>query len=176
MKMIKFTSAFLFVFLFFGTSFITSDANAHELFNSSELVLGDYTVQIATLPEIPTTGEKSQILLRVYDLEGNEVDHFVMGMRIFYKDVQIDSIPPESYNASHWEMDYVFENPGNHIFRVDLYDAAKDGGTLTYTFNLSTLNPFGYIFFYSIAAGSIGLGIIFAYVYIPKILKSKSKS
>ena len=73
-------------------------------------------------------------------------------------------------------MEYVLDRPGNHIFRVDLYDAAKDGGVITYTFNISTHDPFGYIFIVSIAAGSIGLSIILAYIYIPKILKNRTKS
>jgi len=150
--------------------------NAHSLFNSADELIGDYRVQIATLPEIPTTGGTSQILFRVLDIDGNEVERFTMGLRIFYDDVQIDSFPPKSHNEGHYEMDYVFENPGNHIFRVDLYDAGKDGGTLTYTFNISTHNPFGYIFIFSIAAGGIGLAIVIAYIYLPKRLKSRTKS
>lgn len=172
--MSKLLSCFFAVFLLFGL-FPVIDANAHSMFNSAEEVLGDYRVQIATLPEIPTTGETSQILFRVLDRDENEVDRFTMGLRIFFDDIQIDSVPMASHIGGHWETDYVFENSGNHIFRVDLYDAGKDGGTLTYTFNVSTHNPFGYIFFYSIAAGSMGLAIIFGYIYIPKRLKSRSK-
>ena len=68
------------------------------------------------------------------------------------------------------------ENSGIHIFRIDLYDAAKDGGIITYTFNISTQNPFGYFFIFSIAAGAIGLFVLIGYIYLPKLLRARSKS
>ena len=55
---------------------IILDANAHSLFNSSEETLGDFRVQIATQPEFPQIGEKSQLLIRVTDTDYNEVDDF----------------------------------------------------------------------------------------------------
>jgi len=137
------------------------DACAHQLFNSAEERIGNYKVQIATLPEIPTVHEKSQILFRVLDGDGNEVDKFRMGIRIYYNDLLVDTLPPQYHDNGHWENDYVFREPGNHIFRVDLYDVGENGNVLTYTFNISTLNPFGYIFYYTIISGGIaGIGIM----------------
>ena len=165
---------FLFFLIIFSIPFF--EANAHSLFNSAESTIGDFRVQIATLPEIPETGVPMQILLRVTDLELNEVERFTMGIRVFYLDQQIDAIPPSSHQNGHWEFDYILENSGIHIFRVDLYDAAKDGGIITYTFNISTQNPFGYFFIFSIAAGAIGLFVLIGYIYLPKLLRARSKS
>jgi hypothetical protein len=165
---------FIFLILFLNPSF--SEASAHSMFNSAESFIGDYRVQIATLPEIPITGEPMQILFQVSDVDFEEVDRFTMGIRIFYDDIQIDAIRPQSHEGGHWEMEYELERSGNHIFRVDLYDAAKDGGIITYTFNISTQNPFGYIFIFSIAAGSIGISIVVGYIYIPRILKARAKA
>ena len=64
---------FIFVFCIFSGFPIISDAQAHSLFNSSEETLGEYRVQIATLPEFPQIGEKSEILIRVTDDDFNEV-------------------------------------------------------------------------------------------------------
>ncbi len=164
------------VFLILFSIPIFSEASAHSLFNSAESFIGDYRVQIATLPEIPITGDPMQILFQVTDVDFKEVDRFTMGIRIFYDDIQLDTIRPQSHEGGHWEMEYVLDRPGNHIFRVDLYDAAKDGGVITYTFNISTHDPFGYIFIFSIAAGSIIISIVLGYIYIPKILKSRTKS
>ena len=175
MKIRKMWLSSVLVFLIFFLITTIYEANAHSLFNSAESTIGDFRVQIATLPEIPSVGEKSQILFRITDRDLNEVERFTMGIRIFFNEELIDTIPPQSHAGGHWETDYVFENPGNHIFRVDLYDVAKDGGVITYTFNVSTQNPFGYIFIYSIAAGSIGFAAILGYIYLPKILKTRSK-
>ena len=175
MRTIKLWSYFVLVFLiFFSTTMC--EANAHSLFNSAESTIGDYRVQIATLPEIPSTGEKSQILLRVTHWDFNEIERFTSGIRIFFNDEEIVTIPPQAHDGGHWQTDYVFQRSGNHVFRIDLYDVAKEGGVITYTFNVSTQNPFGYIFIYSIAAGSIGFAAILGYIYLPKRLRSRTKS
>ena len=59
--------------LLFVSISATTDAYGHSLFNSSEQTLGDYRVQIATQPEFPQIGERSQILIRVTDQDGKEV-------------------------------------------------------------------------------------------------------
>ena len=150
---------------------ITPAVYAHSLFNSAEQFIGGYRVQVATLPEFPQIGDTSQILFRVTDENYEEIDRFTMGIRIFYNDDQIDAFSPQSHEGSHWESDYVFENPGNHIFKVDLYDMEGTSGVLTYTFNMSTQSPFGYIFITSIAIGSGIFAIILGYIYIPKKLR-----
>ena len=66
-------------------------------------------------------------------------------------------------------------NSGNHIFRVDLYDATDGGGTLTFTFNISTQSPFGYIFISAIAAGGLIFAGVISIIFIPKIIKRKPK-
>lgn len=153
--MIGFSQVFLIILLCYLTTSPIYYASAHSLFNSSDEKIGTHRVQIATLPEIPTVNEKSQILFRVLDDNENEVERFRMGVRIYYNDVLVDTFPVQYHDSGHWETDYVFAQPGIHIFRVDLYDVAENG-VLTYTFNISTLNPFGYIFYYIVIAGGFG--------------------
>ncbi len=162
------------VFFIFSTISI-SEANAHSLFNSAEEFLGGYRVQVATLPEFPNVGENSQILFRVTDADFNEVDRFTMGVRVFFNDEQILAFQPKSHEGGHWITDFVFENPGNHIFKVDLYDMPDAKEVLTYTFNMSTQSPFGYVFIISIVIGATTFAVILGYIYLPKILKSRSK-
>ncbi len=151
---------------------IINQASGHALFNSAESTIGNNRVQIATNPEIPAAGQKAKILMHVTDLDLNDVKQFVVGVRIFYDDKQVDGIPPQSVDGGYWDFDYTFDEPGNHIFRVDLYD--ENGKAITHTFNMSTQSPFGYIFFYVIMSGAVGAAIIFGYIYLPKrIRKSK---
>ena len=171
MKIMKF--AFL-LFCIIPIFSLISDVEAHPLFNSGEEWIGDYRIQIATLPEIPAVDEKIQVLLRVVDVDFEELENFTLGIRIFYDEEQVDAVMPTTYQSGHVEMDYIFENSGNHVFRVDLYDLAKDGGILTYTFNISAQNPFGYIFISAVTMGGIMTAMIFIYVYLSK-RRSKSK-
>jgi len=152
-----------------------SDAYAHSMFNSAEEFLGGYRVQVATLPEFPQIGEKSQILFRVGDSNFDEVDHFTMGVRFFFNDQQIDAINPELHKGGHYEIDYVWKTQGNHVVKVDLYDMNGSQEILTYTFNMSTQSPFGYIFIMAITFGAITLGVVIAYIYIPKKIRVGSK-
>ena len=154
---------------------IVSEAQAHSLFNSSEETLGEYRVQIATQPEFPQIGEKSQVLLRVTDTDYNEVERFTMGMRMFFNEQQIDAVRPHSIDGAHFSTDFTFYDSGNHIFRVDLYDATDDGGTLTFTFIISTQSPFGYIFISAIAAGGLIFAGVIGIIFIPKVIKRKPK-
>lgn len=166
--MVKLSQFFLIIFLAFVVISPVCYANAHSLFNSSEEKIGKYRVEIATLPEIPNVGEKSQILFRVLD----EVGNFRMGIRIYYNDELVDTIQPAYHEGGHWEFDYIFKDPGIHIYRVDLYDVADNGGVLTYTFNVTTLVPFGYIFYYTVIAGGFaGIGLM-----IWSVLSRKKKT
>lgn len=159
----------LFAFLLFGSMPAIHEASAHAMFNSAESTIGNNRVQIATVPEIPIINEKCTIRIHVTDLDLKDVQRFTMGMRIFYNDVQVDGIPPQTHDTGYWDFDYVFKRQGNHIFRVDLYD--PDGKVITHTFNMSTQSPFAFIFTYVISCGAVGLAIIFGYIYLPKRLK-----
>ena len=172
--MIKKRSFFLIFILLF--SFISVfDANAHSMFNSGEKFEAGYRVQVATLPEFPQIGEPSIFLVRVTEgFDYEEVDKFTMGIRIYYNEELVDTIQPKSIEGAHWDLDYVWKNSGNHIVKVDLYDIGENQVVVTYTFNMGTQNPFGYIFFIAITIGALFLAITIGYVYFTKKFK-KSK-
>ena len=172
--MIKKRSFFLIFILLF--SFISVfDANAHSMFNSGEKFEAGYRVQVATLPEFPQIGEPSIFLVRVTEgFDYEEVDRFRMGIKIYYNEELVDTIPPKSIEGAHWDLDYVWKNSGNHIVKVDLYDIGENQVVVTYTFNMGTQNPFGYIFFIAITIGALFLAITIGYVYFTKKFK-KSK-
>ena len=171
-RMIKHRSMILVLFLILSVVPIFDDAYAHSLFNSAEKFYAGYRVQVATAPEFPQIGEPSQFLIRVTEgFEYEEVDRFTMGIRVFYQDQQIDAIPPTSIEGSHWDFDYIWKNSGNHIVKIDLYDMGGNSGVLTYTFNMGTQSPFGYIFIIAITVGALFFAVVMIYIYLPKLLK-----
>jgi len=152
-----------------------NSAYAHSLFNSAEEFYGGYRVQVATTPEFPQLNEPSQFLVRVTDADFEEVDSFTMGIRVFYNDQQVNAIPPTTIQDGHWDIDYVWKKPGNHIVYIDLYDMDGTEGTLTYSFNMGTQSPFGVIFIVAITIGALTFAVVMGYIYLPKYFK-KSKS
>jgi len=167
--------SFFLIFILIFSSISVFDANAHSMFNSGEKFEAGYRVQVATLPEFPEIGESSTFLIRVTEgFDYEEVDRFRMGIKIYYNEELVDTIPPKSIEGSHWDIDYVWKNSGNHIVKVDLYDVGENQGVVTFTFNMGTQNPFGYIFFIAIAIGGLFLAVTVGYVYYTKKVK-KSK-
>lgn len=171
--MTKKRSIFLILFLLLLIQ-LSHDVYAHSMFNSAEEFYAGYRVQVATAPEFPQIGEPSQFLVRVTDSDFKEVDRFTIGIRVFFNEQQIDTIPPKSIEGGHWDFDYVWRNQGNHIVKIDLYDMGGKSGVLTYTFNMGTQSPFGVIFIAAITVGALCFGGMMMYIYLPKMFK-KSK-
>ena len=161
-------------------------ASAHENLNSGDETLGNYEVQIATDPEIPSANQPFKLTFRVLNHQSSsnilnslntqlsEVNHFRMGVRIYYNDNLVGTVPVQSFDGGEWSTSYVFHESGNHIVNVDLYDVGPNGKTLTYTFNVSVLNIFGPMFQYIISAGGIGCFVILSWILVTR-KKVKSK-
>ena len=173
--MTKKRSFFLIFILLFSSIPILSDVYAHSMFNSAEKFESGYRVQVATAPEFPQIGEPSQFRVKVTEgFDYEEVDRFTMGMRIFFNEQQVDTIPPTSIEGSHWDFDYIWRTQGNHIVEINLYDMGDNSEIITYKFNMGTQNPFGMIFFAAIIVGALTLTGVVVYIYLPQAFK-KSK-
>lgn len=168
-------SIFLICILIFSSYAGFDSVYAHSMFNSAEQTFGDYRVQVATAPEFPQIDESSQFLVKVTKgFDYDEVDNFTMGIRVYYNDQQVDTIPPTFVEGTHWDFDYVWRNVGNHIVRIDLYDMEGSDGILTYTFNMGTQSPFGYLFIGAITTGALVFLGVMMYIYLPKFLKKSN--
>ena len=168
-------SVFFIFILVFSSIVVFDNVYAHSMFNSAEKYEAGYRVQVATAPEFPQIGEPSQFRVKVTEgFEYKDVDRFTMGMRIFFNEQQVDTIPPTSIEGPHWDFDYVWRTQGNHIVLIDLYDMGDNQGILTYKFNMGTQSPFGMIFFAAITVGALCLTGVVVYIYVPKVFK-KSK-
>jgi hypothetical protein len=155
-------------------------AGAHEDLNSGDETIGNYEVQIATDPEIPSANQPFKLSFRVlnhesasnilnsFDTRVSEVDHFRMGARIYYNNQLVSTIPVQDFDKGEWSTNYVFHETGNHVIFIDLYNAGPNGQTLTYVFNVSVLDVFGPIFQYIISAGGIGAFALLGWVLISR--------
>ncbi len=174
----------IFVSLILGNFFIATsssqmiiiqDISAHQLFNSSGQKIGNYYVQVATDPEIPTTGQNTKIMMRVSSVDGTELSDVPISILIERNGQEIEKIPQIIVTEGHHELDYKFPEPGNYIFYVYLQDIYFSGQTITYVFNLSTLNPFGYIFFSLITFAVVTPIVVIAVIFVTNKRRSKKK-
>jgi len=155
-------------------------ASAHNNLNSEDETIGNYELQVATDPEIPEADHPFKLSFRVLNHQSasnilnslntqvSEVDHFRMGLRIYYNDQLVGTIPVQNINKGEWSTYYTFHETGNHVMNFDLYDVGPNGGTLTYTFNITVLNVFGNIFPYIISSGGIGFLVIVIWALVTR--------
>ena len=47
----------------------------------------------------------------------------------------------------------------------------ENQGVLTYTFNMGTQSPFGYVFVIAITVGALFFAGMMGYIYLPKLFK-----
>ena len=141
-------------------------------FSSDSVKIGNYEIQVSTTPTVPDVGKDTKIHFRVLDQDGNQVDKFRMGLKIYFNDQLEQSFPAADYPGI-WDADYIFQEPGNHVLRADLFDL-KTGNVDSYAFNITTLNLYESIFFVLVIAGVAGaVGIILVIVIFQKKTKPK---
>ena len=150
------------------------DSYGHTLFNSDSKTIGNYHVQIGTEPEIPTTGDNAKILMRISTINGEEVTDIPITIRIIKDGTEIDRAQRIISNG-HYEFYFKFPLPGNYIFYIDVNDIFYSGKIISFSFNVSTLNPFGYFFFTLISFAVCAPFVIFGILYRSKIKSQLNK-
>jgi len=144
----------------------------HPPFSTDSAKIGNYEVQVSTTPSVPDVGKDTKIHFRVLDQDGNQVDKFRMSLKIYYNDQLMQDFPAANYPGT-WDVDYVFQEPGNHVLRADLFDL-KTANLNSYAFNITAINLYQSIFFVLVIAGVAGaVGIILAIVIFQKKTKPK---
>jgi hypothetical protein len=124
----------------------------HPPFSTDSARIGDYIIKIETTPQVPEVGKATQIHFLVLDKNEKPVDSFRMGVQIYYNDDLEKSTPPEGHTLGRWDLNYLFKESGNHVFRADLFDP-QNGEVLSYVFNIGVLNLYMNLFTYLTIAG-----------------------
>ncbi len=145
----------------------------HPPFSTGSARIGDYEIKIETTPPVPEVGKDTMMHFLVLDQNEKPVDNFRMGLQIYYNDDMISSFPQADHSSGKWDLGYIFKEPGNHVIRVNLVDF-RNGGILSYTFNVGVLNFYMNVFTYLIIAGLAGAGgILIAIILFQKKLWPK---
>ena len=158
-----------------SSQIIVKDVFAHQLFNSSGEKIGNYYVQVATDPEIPTTGQNVKIMLRISSNDGTELSDVPISISITKNGQEIEKIPQIIVTEGHYDLNYRFLEQGNYVFYIDLNDIYFTGKIITYIFNISTLNPFGYIFYSLITFAVVTPLVVLTVIYITNKRRSKKQ-
>ena len=139
-----------------------------DALNAESEVIGNYQVVITTNPLTPVVNQTTHMEFKVYNYNQGAysdklnyaetgVNHFIMGIRVFYNDELVDEMLPQLHKGNSWNVDYTFHRSGNHVLKIDLYDADKNNQVITYIFNIPVNTILGPIFEYILIAAAIAL-------------------
>lgn len=146
----------------------------HPTFSTDATKVGNYEVQVSTTPSVPNVGEDTKIHFLVLDQNGNQVDKVRMGLKIYYNDNLMKEFPPNYYSGS-LDIDYTFQEPGNHVFVTEIFDP-DTGNMELYEFNITTLGLYASIFVVLVIAGVGGAGgIVIAILIFAKRTQPRSR-
>ena len=156
-----------------------------DALNAESEVIGNYQVVITTDPLTPVVNQTTHMEFKVYNYNqgvyGDKsnyaetgVNHFVMGIRVFYNDGLVDEILPQLHKGNSWNMDYTFHRSGNHVLKIDLYDTDRNNQVVTYIFNIPVNTIFGPVFEYILIAAAIALAGTLIWVRFVMMKKNKA--
>ena len=146
----------------------------HPSFSTDAAKVGNYEVQVSTTPSVPNVGGDTKIHFVVLDQNGNQVDKIRMGLEIYYNDNLMKEFPPNDYPGA-FDIDYTFQEPGNHVFRTEIFDP-DTGNIELYEFNITTLSLYASIFVVLVIAGVGGAGgIVIAILIFAKRTRPSSR-
>ena len=114
-------------------------------------------------------------MLRISSNDGTELSDVPISISITKNGQEIDKIPQIVVTGGHYELNYKFLEQGNYVFYIDVNDIYFTGKTITYIFNISTLSPFGYIFYSLITFAVVTPLVVITVIYITNKRRSKKQ-
>lgn len=155
-----------------------------EPLTSDSEVIGNYEVILITDPYTPNVNQTAHMQLKVFNYNqgpyGDKsnyasigVNHFLMGIRIYYNDQLVDTIPPALHKGDSWSFDYVFDKSGNHVLKVDLYNIGENDNLETYIFNVPVLTVYGSVFSYLMIAAGVAVASVLIWMKVSMSKKNK---
>jgi hypothetical protein len=163
----------LVVYFSFFAGLVTYEV-IHPSFSTDAAKVGNYEVHVSTIPAVPNIGTDTKIHFLVLDQNGNQVNKVRMGLKIYHNSDLVKDFPPADHLGA-WDVDYTFQEPGNHVLRAEIFDPST-GNMELYEFNISTLGLYTSIFVVLVIAGVGGAGgIVIALLILTKRTRPSSR-
>ena len=161
----------LVIFLGFFAGLVAYEIS-YPTFSTGAEKIGNYEVQVSTIPSAPNVGKDTKIHFLVLDQNGKQVNKIRMGLQIYHNGDLMKEFSQDDHPGA-WDMDYVFQESGNYVFRVGMFDP-NTGNIEPYVFNITALDPYSLIFPVLIIAGAgCAAGIIIAILIFTKRARPK---
>jgi len=104
--------------------------------------IGNYDMEMKTLPQNPVVNTNSKIQLRVGSVEGEELVDIPIVIRISKGGIELTRTNPISVTYGHFIFPYTFNQTGVYSLDVDVYDTSYNSQNITFTFPITVVSPF----------------------------------
>ena len=104
--------------------------------------IGNYDMEMKTLPQNPVVNTNSKIQLRIGSVEGDELVDIPIVIRISKGGSELTRTNPISVTYGHFTFPYTFNQSGIYSLDVDVYDTSYNSQNITFTFPITVVSPF----------------------------------
>jgi hypothetical protein len=104
--------------------------------------IGNYDMEMKTVPQTPVVNTNSRVQLRIGSVEGDELVDVPIVIRISKGGEELTRTNPISVIYGHYVFPYKFNQTGVYSLDVDVYDTSYNNQNITFTFPITVNSPF----------------------------------
>ncbi|HEY7571472.1 MAG TPA: hypothetical protein VH796_08885 [Nitrososphaeraceae archaeon] len=128
--------------------------------------IGNYDMEMKTLPQTPIVNTNSKIQLRIGSVEGDELVDIPIVIRISKGGEELTRTNPISVTYGHFIFPYKFNQTGVYSLDIDVYDTSYNSQNITFTFPITVNSPFMSFFTFSQPLSPTSLEVVIIAVSI----------
>jgi hypothetical protein len=97
-------------------------ALADVLSNSLQQRIGDYDIQVNTVPAVPIPGRETSINIRITTVSNNPIIDTPIAIKISDEKNELIRTQPVLLQSGHYSYNHIFNKPGIFLLSVDILD------------------------------------------------------
>jgi len=173
---------FSFVILIIGSISSIQLALADILSNSLEQRIGDYDIQINTVPKVPISGQETKINIRIATVSNNPIIDTPITIRISNEKNELIRTQPILLPSGHYAYNYIFTKAGIFLLSIDILDNPAVGDfndsnkKLVFDFPITVSDPISVeltSLTLPITVTALVIGSVIAFVLLKRFKRSK---
>jgi hypothetical protein len=174
--------SFSFVILIIGSISSVQLVLADLLSNSLEQRIGDYDIQINTVPKVPISGQETRINIRITTVSNNPITDTPIIIKISDEKNELSRTQPILLPSGHYAYNYIFNKAGIFLLSIDILDNPTIGEfndsnkKLVFDFPISVSEPISVeltSLTLPIAITAVVIGTVMAFVLLKRFKRSK---
>ncbi|MFZ0328728.1 MAG: hypothetical protein WAL66_15645 [Nitrososphaeraceae archaeon] len=122
--------------------------------------IGNYDMEMKTIPSNPVEGTNTKIQLRIGSVEGDELIDIPVVIRLSKGGLELARTNPISVTYGHYIFPYTFNQTGIYSLDVDVYDTSYNSQNITFTFPVTVISPYLSFFMPSQPLNVVALEIV----------------